>query len=161
MKKGKSCSVTFKILSIFIDDIYLIFQNLTRPFRVGDWDLHLTAVRKSLPLLFSFDHYNYARWVPLYFEDCLEISTKFPELFTHYKHDGFVARLSNRSASGLPFDHILEKVYNNPAKRSTGGIIGVTKRKECLLKYDLLKTLKEQYTEVLVDLADCGKDKMN
>ena len=66
---GKSCSVTFKILSIFIDDMYPIFQNLTRSFKVADFDLHLTAVRKSLLLFFSFDHYNYTRWVPLYFED--------------------------------------------------------------------------------------------
>ena len=52
----------------------------------------------------------------LYFEDCLEISIKFPEVFTHHKHGGFVARLSNKSGSDLPFDQTLEKVYNNLAK---------------------------------------------
>ena len=78
-------------------------------------------------------------------------------MFAHYKHDGFVARLSNRSASRLPFDQTLEKVYNKPAK-CTGGIIGVTKRKECLPKYELLKTLREQYTEVLVDWAELWEE---
>ena len=78
-------------------------------------------------------------------------------MITHYKHGGFVRRLSNRSGSGLPFDQTLEKVYNKPAK-CNGGIIGVTKRKECILKYDFLKTLKEEYAEVLDDWAELWEE---
>ena len=65
---------------------------------------------------------------------------------------GFVAKLSKHHGSSLPYDQSLEKAYNKPAKVS-GGVIGVTRKKECMLKYDLTKQEKEMYVDFLSTLS--------
>ena len=152
ISNGKQATQSFNAWSIFLDEIYPILFNLTQSFRSGDWQLHISAVRRAIPLFFSFDHINYARWAPLYLEHCLSLEKTFPDIYHHYMKGGFVAKLSKHHGSSLPYDQSLEKAYNKPAKVS-GGVIGVTRKKECMLKYDLTKQEKEMYVDFLSTLS--------
>ena len=120
---------------------------MTQSFRKGDWLLHCSAVRRSIPLFFGFDRPNYKRWVPLYLEDCLSVQTKYPELSKHFIDGGFVGSQTSRCGSSLPFDQFLEKAYNKPPKVS-GGIIGMTRRKENVTKWELNKHEKKNSTSI-------------
>ena len=59
----------------------------------------------------------------------MELDLKHPELHKHFIDGGFVASQSKRYGSNLPFDQVLEKSYNKPAKASYG-IISMTRRKK-------------------------------
>ena len=60
----------------------------------------------------------------------------------------FVVNHSLRKGSGLQVDQALEKEYNKPAK-GPSGIIGFTRRKEAVLKWDLIKHEKTKYRKFL------------
>ena len=65
----------------------------------------------------------------------------------------FVVSQSNRRGSNLPMDQALEKQYNKPAKGQSG-IIGFSRRKEAVCKWNIVKHEKSQYTSSLEKI--CG-----
>lgn len=145
---GEAESEQFLFWSIFIERIYPVLRDLTRSHREGDWQLHLSAVDRALPLVFAFDRTNYKRWLPLYYQDCLKLEQKYPLIHQNFLQGEFVAKLTKRKASAIPMDQALETKYNKPSK-SASGIIGYTRRKEAVCKWDLIKHEKSNYTNML------------
>ena len=123
-------------------------RDLTRSFREGNWHLHLSAVHRALALCFGFDRINYKRFLPVYYEDCLALPSKFPKLYEGFMNGDFVVRHSKRNGSAVPVDQALEKEYNKPAK-SQSGIIGITRRKGAVCKWKLIKHEKAKYRKFL------------
>ena len=136
-----------RTLLLAIDVIYLYYIH-TFNFRSGNWQLHLSATRRCIPLLFSFNHTNYARWVPIYFEDCLQLPVKFSELYESFMAGGFVVQRSKSKNSAIPMDQALEQAYNKVAK-SAGGVIGVTRKKKAVAQWNLIHHEKEGYRQWL------------
>ena len=108
--------------------------------------MHLSAVRRAIPLFFFLNCINYKHWVPLYFEGCVALKSRFPDLWENFCNDGFVVHQTLRKESGIPMDHVLEKQYNKPAK-GPSGIIGFTKRKQAVCKWNIIKHEKLLFTE--------------
>ena len=100
--------------------------------------MHMSAVQRAIPIFFAYDRINYKHWVPLYYEDCLKLADKFPLLHQNFSQGGFVVTQSLRRGSGIPMDQALEKQYNKPAKGQSG-IIGMTRRKEAVCKWNIIK----------------------
>ena len=46
-------SELWRYWNIFLDEIMPVVIDLTKSFRNGDWELHMTAIRKAMPLIFS------------------------------------------------------------------------------------------------------------
>ena len=137
-RDGASRNSQFAFWTTFLDTIYPALSDLTRSYRESDWKMHLSAVNQALPLVFAFDRTNYKRWLPLYFEDCLAIPEKFPLIHDNFLCGGFVAKLSKLKGSAIPMDQALESQYNKQAK-SFSGIIGITRTKEAVCEWDLIK----------------------
>ena len=149
--KGKE-SENFRYWTIFLDDLYPILRDLTQSHREGNWELHLSAVQRSLSLFFAFDRTNYRRWIPLYFEDCLNLNNDFPEIYESFLKGGFIVKQTSRNGSGLPMDQALEKSYNKPAK-SSGGIIGFSRKKQAVALWNIIKHEKGQFKVFLRELS--------
>ena len=66
-------------------------------------------------------------------------------------------RHTSRKGSAVPMDQALEKAYNKPAK-SSAGIIGFTRRKEAVCKWNLIKHEKEKYRSFLYDVCQMNDD---
>ncbi len=62
--------------------------------------------------------------------------------------NGGFAVNTTKKGSGVPFDQALEQCYNRPAKVS-GGIIGVTRKKEAVALWGIIKHRKDQYVDLL------------
>ena len=75
-QQGREKSETFLYWDRFIKEIAPVPRYLTRSFREGNWTLHLC---------FAFDRVNYKSWLPLYYEDCLALQQRSPEI-----HDSFM-----------------------------------------------------------------------
>ena len=93
-------------------------------------ETYLSAVERATSLFFFYDRTNCCRWTPLFLQDCYQLKDKFPLLYESYMNSGFVMNC-NRKGSAVPFDQALEQCYNHLAKVS-GGIIGVTRKKDAL-----------------------------
>ena len=101
------------LLNNFIEKIFPVLRDLTRSHREGNWQLHLSAIQRALPLVFAFDRTNYKRWLPLYFEDCLSLPIKYRLIYESLLDGEFVIKLSKRSASAVPMDQALESNITN------------------------------------------------
>ena len=74
----------------------------------------------------------------------------FPQIQNQFIDGQFVVHHTRRSGSGMPMDQALEKEYNKTSK-STGGIIGFTKRKEAVAQWSIIKHEKAQFLSFLRD----------
>jgi hypothetical protein len=74
----------------------------------------------------------------VYYQDCLNLKIQFPIIYKEFVNGNFSVQQTNRSFSSVALNQALEKGYNKLAK-STGGIIGMTRRKEVVAKHDLIK----------------------
>ena len=90
-------------------------KDLVRADREGDWHLHLQSVEAVLP------YFAVLRWCSLYLEDMKKLPQTAPVI-------GVVKR-SSIPFSAVAADMCLEQTINRSSKTS-GGIIGNTKRKE-------------------------------
>ena len=151
-ERGSNDSAQFCYWNTFLQDVAPILRDLTRSHREGDWELHLSAVRRALPLCFAFDRVNYKRWLPLYYEDCVALKGTFPSIYSSFITGGFVVKQTSRSGSAVPMDQDLEKAYNKPAK-GPSGIIGVSRKKETVCKWNIIMHEKRQFTDFLQDLC--------
>lgn len=133
-----------------------VLIDMTRSFREANWTLHLQAIRKAIPLFFNCNRTNYCRWTPIYFEDCLNLKNKHPQIHQSFCEGNFVVHHTNRRFSGMPMDQALEKEYNKKAK-GPGGIIGITRQKESVAKWNLMKHEKMYYTKFIDDICDISQ----
>ena len=156
-QEGKLASDQFKYLDLFLHEIMPVLRDLTRSHREGNWQLHLSAVRRALNLLFAFDRTNYSRWVPLYYEDCVALEKNFPATYASFSQGGFVVRRTLKCGSGVPMDQALEKEYNKPAK-GQGGIIGISRRKEAVAQWNITKHEKAKFTKHLHELCSLNDE---
>jgi hypothetical protein len=129
---------TFKFWSDFLFSFMPVLREILRGDRESNWNLHISGIRAALPLFFAFNKVNYARWGSVYYQDCLNLKIQFPIIYKEFVNGHFSVQQTNRSFSSVALDQALEQCYNKPAK-STGGIIGMTRRKEAVAKHDLIK----------------------
>ena len=66
--------------------------------------------------------------------------------------EDFTVKHTVNSGSGVPLDQALEKEYNKSAK-GPSGIIGHTRRKESVLKWNIIHHEKRQFTDFLYDIC--------
>ena len=142
-----------KCLNLFLDKIMPIAIDLTRSFREGNWKLHLSAVRRAMWIIFWFGHTHYSRWTPIYYEDCLNLEQKYPLLYNSFLQGDFVVHHTSRKCSATPMDQALEMAYNKPAK-GPGGVIGFTRQKESVAKWNIIKHEKSKFTTFLDEVCN-------
>ena len=147
LKEKARQSQSFAYWFMYVDELFPIARDLTNSMRSGDWILYLSAVERATSLFFFFGRTNYSRWTPLFLQDCYQLEDKFPLLYSSYMNGGFVVN-TNRKGSGVPFDQALEQSYNRPAKVS-GGIIGVTRKKDAVALWGIIKHKKDEYVHLL------------
>ena len=140
-EEGKLKSEQFQYWNKVLEEIIPILRDLTRSHREGNWKLHL-----------AFDRTNYCRWVLPYYEDCIALEKNFPAIYASFLQGGFVVRQTLKCGSGVPMDQILEKEYNKPAK-GQGGIIGISRRKEAVAQWNIMKHEKSKFPKHLRELC--------
>ena len=119
-------------------------RDLTRSYRKFNWELHLSALYRALHLRFAFDRVNYKRWLSLYYEDCLTLPQTFPMIYSPFLEGDFTVKHTASCGSGVPLDQALEKEYNRSAKSSCR-IVGFIRRKESVLKWNIIQHKKGQF----------------
>ena len=70
-------------------DLVDILLAMKRASREGDWDLHLSSIRKLIPWCFAYDNINYARYLSSYVLEMSHLEDEHPHVFTHSKSGGF------------------------------------------------------------------------
>ena len=140
--KEMACTENVRYWSLFLDELYPILRDLTHSIQQGDWHLFVSAVRRCMSLFFGFGRTNYCRCGMLFLEECLYIERKFPGINRCFNDGGWVMYHTLRQGGVVGFDMALETCYNKPTKVA-GGIIGMTRWKEAVALWNLLKHEKD------------------
>ena len=109
----------------------------TRAQRDGIWELHLEAFRRMLPYFMRYDHYNYARWGPVYLAEMHQLPAA---VLSEFQKGNFVVKRSARQFNQVDPDQAQEWI-NGTGKKS-GGIVGITKTITALRRWTLSYNLR-------------------
>ena len=154
---GSAESSLFATGTNFLSKMAPVLPDLTRSFRDADWYLHLSSISRAVDLCFSFDHINYKHWLHIYCEDFLALPKHFAKTYLSFLDGDFVVKHSSRKDSAVPMDQALEKSYNKPAQ-SSAGIIGFTRRKQVVYKWNLIKHEKAKYQNFMNTVSCVDED---
>ena len=112
-------------------------RDMVRADREGDWQLHLLTVQNVLPLFAVFDKVNYLRWCSVYIEDMRQLPHKAPEIWEAFMDGRFVVKRKGGLFNAVGADLCLEQTINR-SQKSASGIIGSTKQKSFVAKWELI-----------------------
>lgn len=105
---------------------YIRMTSLLKQFieaeRTGNWDLHVTTVRKMLPFFHASEHFNYAKSAHLYLQDVASLKERMtPVEFNQFTKRGFFTiRRSEKHFSGISPDQTIEQTTMRLAKTRGG-----------------------------------------
>ena len=110
-------SSTFAFWSSYIDlmQLLLLFVRATRE---SNWQLHLSTVRLMMPWFFAYDRVNYARYLPSYWLEMVNLSTTHPSCHSEISVKGqwTVQRQSVHGFASIACDQAIEQTCNRDAK---------------------------------------------
>ena len=76
--------------------------------RLGNWHACIGAIDSLCPYFFALGHTNYARWVPVFLRDMVQLPTKHPEVYKEYLKKHFVVQRSKKKFSLMGLDQSQE-----------------------------------------------------
>ena len=129
-----------------------------RAHREGNYDLYVVSLHKLAEDFFAFDHYHYARWVPIHVEDMKRLPNS---VFGEFRNGRFSVTRSNKRFSAIAIDQSHEQL--NKKLKGTGGIIGLTQDPVSLMNWsvsgpEVSKLIEEFQVASEADEIDRGFD---
>ncbi|XP_033106462.1 uncharacterized protein LOC117108533 [Anneissia japonica] len=124
-KQGESCP-TFSLWNSYIDMVQILLTFI-RATRESDWDLHLAALRYMMPWFFAYDRMNYARYLPAYWLEMVNLPNSHPECHKELSTTGqwTVQRQQRHPFASIACDQAIEQTCNRDSK-TNGGITSYT-----------------------------------
>ena len=106
----------------YIDIVGDVLLGLIRASREGNWQLHLYAIRNMILWCFAYDKINYARYLPVYYAQMINLPSEHPSVYSNFMNERFSVQLAGESPFGhIPVDQTTEVTVNKDTK-SSGGI---------------------------------------
>ena len=105
-------------------DIELLFLQFLKSQREANFLLYTETLTGILPLLFTTDHFHYARWLSVHLADMQQLQDKCPSIHTEFMNGNFVTQKTKKRFSALAHDQIHEQL--NAVVKGEGGAIGLT-----------------------------------
>ncbi|KAG8180959.1 hypothetical protein JTE90_024708 [Oedothorax gibbosus] len=96
--EGCKSNATFAFWASYLDMIGCLL-NFLRATRSADWSLHLAATEKMIPWFFTYDHVNYARYLPIYLLEMLNLKHTHPTINDQLCSGDFVTKRHVEKAS--------------------------------------------------------------
>ena len=122
----------FKFWSITLK-MELILLQFVKAIRSANFSMYIDALQLIAPWMFSLNHYNYARWLPVHIDSMVTLQDIHPDVYEQFKEGSFTAQKSNRKFSHIGLDHNHEQL--NAEIKGVGGAIGLTENDASLAKW--------------------------
>ena len=130
-QKSATASYWFTVM-----DLEILLFIFVRSIREGDFNLFITSLKSIAHWIFALDHVHYARWLPVFIEDMINISKNNEKntkaIFNSFNKGFFTVRKTNNPFSSIGIDQAHEQ--NNKIIKVDGGAIGLLENDNALLK---------------------------
>ena len=130
-------NATFAFWSSYIDMMQLLLL-FVRATRESNWQLHLSTVRLMMPWFFAYDRVNYARYLPAYWMEMVNLPITHPSCHSEMNVKGqwTVQRQSVHGFASIACDQAIEQTLNRDAK-TKGGWTGITQNRSAVYRWIL------------------------
>lgn len=148
---------TFAFWSSYLEMMtnLLLFVSATRE---SDWKKHLSAVRIMLPWYFAYDHVNYARYLPAYWLEMLQLPQTHPQCHDQFLVPGqWTVQRSSHPFTSIACDQAIEQTVNKDSK-TKGGMVGLTLNRNASQRWILSHHERSAITRRCEELAGIFKD---
>ena len=88
--------------------------------RIGNWNLHVVALKKMLPFYAAAGHNLYTKSVHLYLQQMQKLQEKHPNVYDAFQNEFRVIRRIERYWAGLSADLVIEQVLMRSVKTNPG-----------------------------------------
>ena len=132
----KMCTenATFAFWSTYLSMVENVLL-LTRATRTGNWDLHISIIKRILPWMFAYDRPNYARYLSAYYLEMCDLPKTHPSAYAAFSSGEFAVQRQDRYGfSQVECDMCIEQTCNRDAK-TKGGLIGFTSNHGAVLRW--------------------------
>lgn len=140
----------------YMDTIWMILA-LIKATKTNDLALHIAALYNLCPVLFAFDHNNYARYLPVYLMTIMNLSKTHPGSEHLLQNNGFSVCRSTVPLARNPVDITIEQTINRHAK-CQGGIIGFSRNFSAYYRWCVTRHYRAKLVEATLGLADMASD---
>ena len=143
----------------YMDKVWLVLRFI-RATKENDLDLHIACLAELCPLLFSYDHPNYARYVPAYYLLLLNLPKSHPGCEKLLQQNGLSVSRSDVQSSRTAVDMTIEQTINRHAK-SHGGIIRFSRNFSAYFRWCVTRHTRATYVKATLDMADMSPNDEN
>ena len=84
-------------------EMVLLLLSFIRSTRTSNWLMHIQCLQEMLPWMAAYDRTNYARYVPLYILDMLQLPETHPDIHNRLMAGEFVVQLTKDRSSAASF----------------------------------------------------------
>ena len=133
--KLRSDNGTMSAFWISYVDLASLMLHFLSSSREGEWDLHLISISELIPWCFAYNRSNYARYLPWYLLQMINLPTTHPELHKYLKEAGFSTQIGDDNPFGcIPMDQTINETVNKDTQ-TPGGTNGFSTKKSAVSRY--------------------------
>lgn len=137
----------------YIDMVDILLM-LIRATREGNWSLYLASIRKMIPWCFAYDHINYARYLPVYYNEMVGLKEKHPSVYEAFQKGYFSAQIGKANPFGrIPADQVIEETVNKDTQ-GPSGTIKFSTRQAAVQRYYLVSDARANFLQMLRVVTD-------
>ena len=92
--------------------------------RLGKFEAYIETLLSLAPWMFSLNHHNYARWLPIHIRSMMCLQNQHPDVYSEFLEGKFTVQKTCRKFSRIGLDHNHEQ--QNSTIKGVGGAIGLT-----------------------------------
>jgi len=140
----------------YVDCVWTLLR-FQKAIKENNFQHYVTSLRQMCPLLFAADRLNYARYLPIYCTQLMNLHESHPRSEILLEKSGLTASQSYVSGCRNALDLTIEQTINRSAK-TVGGVIGFTLNKNAYHRWCLTRHERGTFLEVTRELLDMSHD---
>ena len=114
-----------KFWESFLNMVQILLDHI-KSTRNGNWDLHLSSMKRMLPWFHAYDRVNYARHSTYCWAALNNLAETNPKMYVEFQEGNFAVKRTSGSFNMFPTDQVIEQTIKKDQK-GPGGIIGYTR----------------------------------
>jgi hypothetical protein len=155
VRKG-SMGKTAQFWLIYCDCVWILLRFM-EAIKENDLELYMTSMRAMCALMFSADHLNYARYLPMYYIQLKNLTKVNQEAKLLLGKYGISVARSNVPACRNAVDLTIEQTINRSAK-TTGGIVGFSRNENAYYRWSLTRHKRATFLEATLNQLNMTSD---
>ena len=150
--RAGGCGKTPQFWLWFMDKIWLLLRFL-RATKCNNIPLLIACMDEMIPIFFSADRPNYAKYTPFYVQTLLNLPFTHPGAMELLENNGMSVNRSDVPNSRNSCDITIEQTINRHASGSGSGIIGFSRNFAAYHRWCLTRHARAEYLEATLEVA--------